>query len=428
VDLGPGKEQGRLAGRGGEADVKILVVHNAYQQRGGEDSVVRAEARLLGMNGHAVVRYERHNDELRGRGALGEIGAAVGTVWSLRSFREVRELIGKERPDVAHFHNTFPLISPSAYYACARSGVPVVQTLHNYRLWCPAAKFLRDGKVCEACLGRNAWPGVVHACYRGSRSATAAAAAMLAVHRRMGSWQTKVDAYIALSEFARRKFIEGGLPAERIVVKPNFVAGDLEPKTQPGSYALFVGRLSEEKGPQLLLSAWRSMPTKVPLRIVGDGPLLETLSRQVRASLLAEIELAGQRTPDEVRALMHGARFLVFPSVWYEGFPMTIAEAFAGGLPVIATRLGSMAEIVQDGVTGLHVEPGNAADLAAKVAWAWNHPEDLARMGRAARAEYEAKYQPSTNYDMLMDIYRRAMARRAQHGVGRVARVATPQN
>jgi glycosyltransferase involved in cell wall biosynthesis len=170
------------------------------------------------------------------------------------------------------------------------------------------------------------------------------------------------------------------------------------------------------------------MPTKVPLRIVGDGPLLETLSREVRASLLAEIELAGQRTPDEVRALMHGARFLVFPSVWYEGFPMTIAEAFAGGLPVIATRLGSMAEIVQDGVTGLHVEPGNAADLAAKVAWAWNHPEDLARMGRAARAEYEAKYQPSTNYDMLMDIYRRAMARRAQHGGGRVARVATPQN
>jgi len=303
-----------------------------------------------------------------------------------------------------------------------------VQTLHNYRLWCPAAKFLRDGKVCEACLGRNAWPGVVHACYRGSRPATAAAAAMLAVHRRMGSWQTKVDVYIALTEFTRRKFVEGGLPAERIVVKPNFVAGDLEPKTQPGGYVLFVGRLSEEKGPQLLPSAWRSMPTKIPLRIVGDGPLLETLSREVRASSLAEIELAGQRTPDEVRALMHGARFLVFPSMWYEGFPMTIAEAFAGGLPVVATRLGSMAEIVQDGVTGLHVEPGNAADLAAKVAWAWNHPEGLARMGRAARAEYEAKYQPSTNYDMLMDIYRRAMARRAQQGVGRVARVATPQN
>jgi glycosyltransferase involved in cell wall biosynthesis len=408
--------------------VKILVVHNAYQQRGGEDAVVGSEVRLLEANGHAVIRYERHNDELKGRGALGGIGAGIETVWSSRSFREVRELIGKERPDVAHFHNAFPLISPSAYYACARMGVPVVQTLHNYRLLCPAATFLRDGKVCEACLGRNAWPGVVHGCYRGSRAATAAAAAMLAVHRGMGSWQTKVDVYVALSEFTRRKFIEGGLPAERIVVKPNLVAGDLAPKTQPGGYVLFVGRLSEEKGPQLLLSAWRGMHTKVPLRIAGDGPLLEDLSREVRASSLAQIELTGHRTSDEVRALMQGARFLVFPSIWYEGFPMTIAEAFAGGLPVVASQLGSMAEIVQGGVTGLHFEPGNAVDLAAKVEWAWNHPEELARMGRGARAEYEAKYQPSTNYEMLMDIYRGAMARRAQQGVVRVARVATPAN
>jgi len=409
--------------------VKILVVHNAYQQRGGECSVVGAEARLLRANGHAVVRYERHNDELRGRGALGEIGAAVGTVWSSRSFREVRELIGKERPDVAHFHNTFPLISPSAYYACAQSGVPVVQTLHNYRLWCPAAKFLRDGKVCEACLGRNvAWPGVVHGCYRGSRPATAAASAMLAVHRGMGSWQTKVDVYIALSEFARRKFIEGGLPADRIVVKPNFVADDLTPRTQPGGYVLFVGRLSEEKGPQLLLSAWRGMHARIPLRIAGDGPLLEKLSREIANSSLAHIELPGHRTPDEVRVLMHGARFLVFPSIWYEGFPMTIAEAFARGLPVVASRLGSMAEIVQQGLTGLHFEPGAASDLAAKVEWAWNHPEELARMGRAARAEYEAKYQPSTNYEMLMDIYRIAIARRAQQSVVRMAHAASRQN
>jgi glycosyltransferase involved in cell wall biosynthesis len=410
-------------------EVKILVVHNVYQQRAGEEAVVGAEARLLEANGHAVVRYERHNDELRRRGALSGIGAAVETVWSSRSFREMAELIGKERPDVAHFHNTFPLISPSAYYACAQAGVPVVQTLHNYRLLCPAAKFLRDGKVCEACLGRNAaWPGVVHGCYRGSRAATAAAAAMLAVHRGMGSWQTKVDVYIALSEFARRKFIEGGLPGDRVVVKPNFVASDLTPRTQPGGYVLFVGRLSEEKGPQLLLSAWHGMHTIIPLRIAGDGPLFEKLSREIGASSLAHIELVGQRTSDEVRALMRGARFLVFPSMWYEGFPMTIAEAFASGLPVVVSRLGSMAEIVQHGVTGLHFEPGAATDLAAKVEWAWNRPEELARMGRDARAEYEAKYQPSTNYELLMDIYRVAIMRRAQQGVVRVARLATPAN
>jgi glycosyltransferase involved in cell wall biosynthesis len=409
--------------------MKILVVHNVYQQRAGEEAVTGAEARLLGANGHVVVRYERHNDELQGRGALSGIGAAVETIWSSRSFREIAALIEKERPDVAHFHNTFPLISPSAYYACARAGVPVVQTLHNYRLLCPAAKFRRDGKVCEACLGRNvAWPGVAHGCYRGSRPATAAAAAMLAVHRGMGSWQTKVDIYIALSEFARRKFIEGGLPADRIVVKPNFVAGDWAPKMQPGGYVLFVGRLSDEKGPQLLPSAWRSMRTRIPLRIAGDGPLLEKLAREVRGSLLPQIELTGHRQPDQVRVLMQGARFLVFPSVWYEPFGLTIVEAFASGLPVVASRLGSMAEIVQDGVTGLHFEAGSAGDLTAKVEWAWNHPEELACMGRAARAEYEAKYQPSTNYEMLMDIYRGAMARRAQQGVVRMARVASAEN
>jgi glycosyltransferase involved in cell wall biosynthesis len=408
--------------------VKILVVHNAYQQRGGEDAVVAAEVRLLEANGHAVVRYERYNDELRGRSALGEIAAGMETVWSSRSFRELRELIGQDRPAVAHFHNTFPLISPSAYYACAQAGVPVVQTLHNYRLLCPAAKFLRRGEVCEACLGRNAWPGVMYGCYRGSRAATAATAAMLAVHRGMGSWQTKVDAYIALSEFTRRKFIEGGLPAERIVVKPNFVAGDWAPKTQLGDYVLFVGRLSEEKGPQLLLSAWRGMDTQIPLRIAGDGPLLEELSRAIRDSSLARIELIGRCTADEVRALMQGARFLIFPSIWYEGFPMTIVEAFACGLPVIASQLGSMAEIVQHGVTGLHFKPGAAADLAAKVEWAWNHPEDMARMGRAARVEYETKYQPLTNYEKLMDIYRGAIARRARQGAVRLTRVASLEN
>jgi glycosyltransferase involved in cell wall biosynthesis len=410
-------------------EVKVMVVHNAYQQPGGEDAVVNAEVGLLEANGHAVVRYQRHNDELQRRGATSRIGAAMGTIWSSRSFREMAALIEKERPDVAHFHNTFPLISPSALYACAQAGVPVVQTLHNYRLSCPAAKFLRDGKVCEACLGRKvAWPGVVHGCYRGSRPATAAAVAMLAVHRGIGSWQTKVNIYIALSEFARRKFIESGLPADRIVVKPNFVACDLAARTQLGDYVLFVGRLSEEKGPHLLLSAWRSMQAKIPLRIAGTGPLLEKLSREIGDSSLVNIELVGHRLPEQVRALIQGARFLVFPSMWYEGFPMTIVEAFAGSLPVVASRLGSMAEIVQDGVTGLHFEAGSAADLSAKVEWAWNHPEELACMGRAARVEYEAKYQPSTNYEMVMDIYRGALARRAQHGVLRMDHVASAEN
>jgi glycosyltransferase involved in cell wall biosynthesis len=237
---------------------------------------------------------------------------------------------------------------------------------------------------------------------------------MLAVHRAMGTWQTTVDAYIAPSEFARRKFIEGGLPADRIAVKPNFVTSDSKARAQPGAYVFFAGRLSEEKGLLLLLTAWRSLRVRIPLGIAGDGPLLKELSRRINEASLDHIELLGRRTPDEVRELMDGARFLVFPSLWYESFGMTIIEAFSREVPVVASRLGSMAEIVEHGVMGLHFEPGDATDLAAKVEWAWEHPAELAQMGRAARAVYEAKYQPSTNYEMLMGIYRTAMARHAR--------------
>ncbi len=401
--------------------MKILTIHNLYQHQGGEEAVHAEEMRLLESHGHAVIRYARDNDELKGRSGLGVLAAAGQTVWSFSSYGAVHEILKKEKPDLAHFHNTFPLISPSAYYACAEAGVPVVQTLHNYRLLCPAASFLRDGKVCESCLGRAIpWPGVVHACYRGSRPATLATAAMLSVHRALGTWRNKVDVYIALSEFARAKFIEGGLPADRIAVKPNFVSWEPAPKLTPGQHALYVGRLSEEKGVHVLFSAWKKLTGGVPLIIAGDGPLLDETRSEVAAGL-NQVSVLGRVPPPEVARWMNGARFLVLPSVCFENFPVTIAEAFACALPVIASRLGSMAEIVHDGVTGLHFEPGNAADLAAKVDWAWNHPDAMAVMGRAARREYEAKYTPESNYQMLMDIYHRAIASQAQQVPARAA-------
>ena len=398
-------------------DMKILLSHNSYQQVGGEDAVVAAEAALLAERGHRVITYERSNEELNGSGLISQAVVGLRTTWSSRSYREITQLLKKEKPDVAHFHNTFPLISPAVYYACEEMSVPAVQTLHNYRLLCPGATFLRDGKVCESCLRQPvAWPGIAHGCYRGSRRATTAVAAMQIAHRAMRTWQTKVNLYIALSEFARGKFIEGGLPGNRIVVKPNFVAGHFKPQTMPGQYAVFVGRLSEEKGTHVLLSAWRTMQTPVPLRIVGDGPLLEKLSHEIKESSLSWIELTGRRTPEEVRLMMLEARFLISPSICYENFPLVVAESFACGAPVIASRLGSMAEIVQDGVTGLHFEAGNSADLATKVEWAWNHPEELARMGVAARAKYEANYTSDRNYEMLMEIYHRVMMQRARSG------------
>ena len=395
--------------------MRILGIHNRYQQSGGEDAVFAAEARLLECHGHEMFLHTRSNDELRKQGLLAQVASGAGTIWSISSGRSIGELLCKHRPDVAHFHNTFPLISPSAYYACAEAGVPVVQTLHNYRLLCPGATFLRDGKVCEECLGRAVpWPSVVHGCYRDSRPATLATAAMLSVHRAMGTWQNKVTLYIALTEFSRKKFIEGGLPADRIVVKSNFIANRPAPASTSRDYALFVGRLSTEKGAQLFPVAWQALHTKASLQVVGDGPLLKPIREDVeRNGLSPLIELMGRRTADEVAAAMAGARFLVMPSIWYEGFPMTVVEAYACGVPVIASRIGSLAEIVLDGVTGLHFNPGDAMDLAAKVEWAWTHPKEMEEMGRAARREYEAKYTAEQNYEMLMRIYKIACTKEA---------------
>jgi glycosyltransferase involved in cell wall biosynthesis len=391
--------------------MKILSVHNFYQQRGGEDAVVASESELLMAGGHAVVPYERHNSELRDIGPVGAIINAVGTVWAPKSYRALTRLLRKEKPDVAHFHNTFPLISPSAYYACAEAGVPVVQTLHNYRLLCPGGTFMRDGMVCESCLGRTiAFPAVAYRCYRGSFPQTTVLAAMLAAHKGIQTWQRKVNVYIALSQFARQKFIEGGLPPDRIVVKPNFVHPDPGAKVRRGQYALFLGRLSEEKGLRVLLRAWTMLEQTIPLYVIGDGPMRDEIQVEIERLKLSHVNAIGSIASTEVSKWMHGARFLVCPGLSYEGFPLTIAEAFACALPVIASRLGSLEEIVSNEQTGLHVEPGNVEDLARKVQWAWSHPERVDQMGQQARIKFEKEYAAKQNFKALMDIYRQATA------------------
>jgi glycosyltransferase involved in cell wall biosynthesis len=394
--------------------MRILLVHERYQQRGGEDAVAEAEAALLESNGHRVFHYSRHNSELAGAGLLTTISAGINAVWAPKSFRDMDELLDKHKPEVAHFHNTLPLISPSAYYACARRGVPVVQTLHNYRLVCPGATLLREGSVCEECLGkRMAWRAVVHGCYRGSRPASAAVAALLTTHRALRTWQTKVDAYIALSEFARGKFASGGLPRQRIVVKPNFVHPDpgAAQKQRPGQYGLFVGRLSEEKGVRVLLAAWKRLALPIPLFILGDGPMRQAIASEIAELGSPRVHLVGDATREEVFRWMRGACFLVCPSYWFEA-PLVIVEAFACGVPVIATGQDPTAEMVADRRTGLHFTPGDEADLAAKVEWAWNHPAEMETMGLAARREFERKYTADQNYGQLVGLYKTLLARR----------------
>lgn len=396
--------------------MRILRVHNRYQQPGGEDMVFEAESALLERHGHVVDRLEFSNDDIGyGQPWRERVRLAANTLWSRTARERIRSAIDPFQPEVIHFDNTFPLVSPAAYDAVHQEGKAVVQTLHNYRLLCPSATFFRDGRVCEDCLRKTPpLPGVAHGCYRGSRAQTAVTAAMLTTHRFRRTWSRDVDRYIALTEFARDKFVEGGLPADRIVVKPNFAPID-RPAPDPGSnMLLFVGRMTEEKGIRTLLAAVQRLPGDVRLTIMGDGPLGHLVKTSGEGD--SRIDALGRQEPAEVAAAMRRSLALVFPSEWYEGFPLTIVEAFGNGLPVIASRLGSMAEIVEDGVTGLLFDPAEARDLAAKVQWAVDHASDMRRMGENARRTYEAKYTPERNYALLMDIYEQAIEASRQQG------------
>jgi glycosyltransferase involved in cell wall biosynthesis len=390
--------------------VKILLVHNKYQQPGGEDVVFEQERKLLESAGHEVAVYCRTNDEINGYSGVKRLTLIKNTVSSEDSRREVLQVLQREEPEVVHIHNTFMMISPSIYAACREAGVPVVQTLHNYRLLCPAANFFRDGHVCEECLDHGLLRGVQHGCYRGSRVATATVALMLTVHRQRHTYTELIDRFIALSEFARSKFIAGGLPGERIQVKPNFVEPDPGERIKGGGYAVFVGRLSEEKGLDTLIAAWARLGNRVPLVIVGDGPVGPSLKKKAHDLGIGNIDFRGRVPRSEAQEIVKGSSFMILPSECYENFPMGMVEAFACGVPVVTSCLGALQELVDDGRTGLHFTPGSAEELAEKAEWAWSHPERIGEMGKEARREFESRYTAEKNYSMLMEIYKSVMA------------------
>jgi glycosyltransferase involved in cell wall biosynthesis len=385
--------------------MKVVVVHNFYQQAGGEDQVFADETALLESHGHQVIRHTVHNNSIKQTSAITVAGR---TIWNRSAHAELFNLVQRERADVVHFHNTFPILSPAVYDAARSAGAAVVQTLHNYRLMCPAAIFYRDGHVCEDCQGKAVpWPAVLHKCYRGSLPASAVSATMLTVHRARGTYRHDVDAYIALTEFARGKFVAAGLPAEKIFIKPNFVSPDPGVGTGAGGYAVFVGRLSHSKGLTTLLDAWKKLSNPIKLKILGDGEMAQAV-REASATD-PRIEWLGRRPLDEVYHRMGAAAALVFPSVWYEGLPKTIIESFAKGTPVIASRLGSMAELVTDDRTGKLFAPGDPADLASTVSKLFDSGPTLSEMRSAARSEYESKYTPGQNFQELLGIYDKAL-------------------
>ena len=389
--------------------MRILLIHNSYQHHGGEDVVFNNEKNLLSAAGHCISTYTRTNEEISAYGWVRKASLATRTVWAWDSVKEVRQRVSDENPDVAHFHNTFPLVSPSAYFACFEARVPVVQTLHNSRFLCPAATLTRGGEACEDCSGKRVqWPAALHGCYRHSRLQSGLVAAMLAFHRQLKTWERLVDRYVVPTELFARKFAAAGLPAHKISVKPNFVDRNYNIGRCPRDYALYVGRLVREKGVRTLLDAWRVLQN-VPLKIRGEGPLLDEI-QSVAGEPSSGVEWVPRPSNDGLIDLFQRARFLVWPSMpFYENFGLVAIEAFACGVPVIASNVGVMAETIREGCTGLHFDSGSPKDLAAKVEWAWSHPIEMETMGRNARREYEEKYTPERNYEMLMNIYRSAM-------------------
>ncbi len=379
---------------------KILLVHNAYQHRGGEDSVLEAEQELLRDHGHEVRVFQKTYEDLK---TVPKWQIPFVATWSSSVLKELANVIKDFQPDVVHFHNTLPLISKGAYYVVRKHGIPVIQTLHNYRLICPGALLSRNEKICEDCVGKFAWRGVLHGCYRGSRIQTAGTLFQTAVHGLAGTLRKKVTLFIALTEFGKAKHVQGGFDEKQFRIKPNFLPSPPYVADGERKHGLFVGRISHEKGIEVLAKALEQLP-EVTVKLAGKGDLQDFAAKAFGANYL------GAQPLPEILQLMAKAAYLVLPSTWYEGFPRTIVEAFAAGLPVITSNLGSMAEVVSDGQTGLLFKPGDAHDLADKIRWAEQNPDQMARMGRNARTEFEAKYSPEANYAQLVGIYREAIA------------------
>ncbi|MEQ8206131.1 MAG: glycosyltransferase family 4 protein [Woeseia sp.] len=407
--------------------MRVLLVHNYYGSAApsGENVVFEAELRLLKERGHDVALFTRHSDQIRSSNlfaaAAGAIYGGLVTPWNPLSVRALDRAMSDFQPNVVHIHNTFPLISPGVFGRAHRHAATVL-TLHNYRLQCAAGIPMRNGKVCTQCIDRQAsWPAVMHGCYRGSRAASVPVAAKIALHRRLGTWSNEIDAYIALSDFQRQRMTDGGLPARKMFVKPNFFPGspDVIPWEEREERAVCVGRVGAEKGVTELVDAWLAWGAAAPeLAIVGDGPLRQVLEQRVTRSGVKNIRFVGQVDAETAQRWVATSKLLLLPSKWFEGFPMALREAFAYGTPAIVSNLGPLPEIVADGMAGAIVEAGNSRNLMEVAATVWQDEPRLRDLSIAARREYETKYTEGVNYQSLMNIYKHAISIREHECTG----------
>jgi len=389
--------------------MKVLLGHNFYRSSApsGEDGVYRNERKLLEDNGVEIIAYEKFNDDLDDSTLAKRIKIALDGAWSSQSYQELTALIKSSKPDVVHFHSLFPQISPSAYAACYDSGVPVVHTLHNYRPICPGAMLIRDGKPCEDCVGTNLLPSLQHKCYRDSLLATGANAWQITRNRWAGTYQ-KVNKYIALTEFAASRYVKAGFDKDSLVVKPNFLPSkSTVSRDTESTYAVYVGRLSEEKGVRTLLNAWVKTGG-LSLKVLGDGPLRNELELFAKEKGL-NVEFLGFMPNDQALDVIANAKLQIIPSEWYEGFPMVVLEAYALGVPLVISRIGSLEEVVQEGKTGLKFTPGDEDDLAEKVNDLISDESLLSKMKANAQELFKNNYTADANFKMLMAIYQQVI-------------------
>lgn len=394
--------------------MKILLVHNYYGSSApsGENTAYRAEADLLRRYGYDVHEFTRSSDGIRSQGILGIIKGALAVAWNPFAARALRLLLQKVKPDVVHVHNVFPLLSPSIFYAVKAARVPVVLTLHNYRIACSAGTAVRGDRSCTLCLDkRSVLPALRYGCYRKSRAATLPVALMIALHRRLRTWDRCIDAFIVLTEYHRDTIAGYGIPGERIAVKPHFMSLQMKPVPWDSreEKVVFVGRLYEAKGIHVLLRAWMRWGEAAPaLQIIGDGPLMSQLAA-IALPLQGNVSLTGNISRDETLRLMARAKLLVIPSLCLEGFPMVVQEAFALGVPVAASRIGSLQTLVTENQTGILFAPGDESDMLEQIRKIWEKPEILQRCGAAAQKESVEKYSAQKNHELLSTIYQAAV-------------------
>ena len=379
--------------------MRVLILHSRYLSgdASGENRVVRDEAKLLADAGHDVQVHEPSPTRARG---VRLIGTAVDAVWSRNSGNEVRNMVRRFGPHVVHCHNLFPMLSPSVIRTCHREGIPVVITLHNYRLMCLPSTFLREGRVCEDCFGRAPWPGVIHRCYRDSLPGSATLATSLLVHRWLDTFGY-VSLFLAVSPFVRDKHIQAGLRADKVRIKSNFTWA-VARRDGPGQSFLYLGRLSPEKGLRTLIRAWSDVDAG--LVVVGDGPDADLL----RAEAPSSVRFAGALPAERVDELVSKARALLVPSVWYEAQPRVILEAYAAGVPVLASRIGGLPDLIRDEESGLLVAPGDHAAWA-QAARRLLDDEAAVRFGEGAYRLWQENYSPSSGLVALEDAYRAAV-------------------